>query len=942
MNRLLPSRQRSDRGGVLILVLVLVVLAGFIVLPLMSYTMSVLRLNRAVSERTQDIEAAKGGIRVALSDPRHVFLECDGGGSITPYPMVNGHTVTTTCAELDEIGPLEALGFEVPVGAVAVQVGAEVPGTFAGATAQSDPITPYPTTADWWSSLLPVPTGRPPAVLPDDVVELWDAKDGSIWLPELPRWPSAVRSSTPFDMPPGFDCRVFFPGQYADPVDLTSGRYYFASGVYYFENTITVSGDADVIVGYGLEDFGANDCADDLQVAANVVSGPPTFAIDGGGATWVFGDGGRLVVDDSLGGAPRVRFNQRYSDEDRGGRVSIMTVNGNSAGTGDHDVPFVSSVPVSRVLDTTDPDPANDVSDALPILPGTYAPSSSDLTDEARLPTAPASFTAEARQYDDGGAPTGALLLTWDPLTGNDGGGSPISDYVVSITPGAGLGCDSTADLVVTSSGQVSCLITGLSLGTNYDVTVAGVNAEGTSLTVNAGDMPTLSSPTITPPDAPANVTVEETDADDEARVTWDAPADGGAPITGYEVTAERVFVQPGADQPPVASDATVTTTTLTPITFGAPAYDPNGDTLGLTIDSVPAGWTASVSGLDVTLTPDATIAIDAPYTFPYTVTDPGGATASRVINMNFTALGGQPNQAPVAAPMDIVVELGVPFTSRPPAYDPNGDAPLTLTIDDTAFDPGEWTFSSSGLEGTVTTTAPDGVYSTTYTVTDPSGATASNTVTITVARSYLDVGTCSVVTPPSIATTPASPIPTWYELPTSCDIGGLPDLTSPSDLGYQFRIVATNAVGDSSAAYSPPPRPFAFDGGGTATSAPPLATFDPYVPTPIIEILADDPGATLVHIAGYVSVPMGQIHIDNNSGDDIALVGGVIAGTFDVDDIRGSSGDPDTVPIGFRNDIVLQRKVRITATAGNARATAIVQINEDGTSYKINTWVVD
>jgi hypothetical protein len=47
-------------------------------------------------------------------------------------------------------------------------------------------------------------------------------------------------------------------------------------------------------------------------------------------------------------------------------------------------------------------------------------------------------------------------------------------------------------------------------------------------------------------------------------------------------------------------------------------------------------------------------------------------------------------------------------------------------------------------------------------------------------------------------------------------------------------------------------------------------------------------------------------------------------------------------VPIGFRNNIVLQRKVRIVATAGNATATAIVQINEDGASYAINAWVVN
>ncbi len=935
---------RPDDGSVLILVLVLIVVAGLIVLPLMQYTMSVLRLNRAVSERTQDIEAAKGGIRVAMSDPLDVFHTCDGGGVLTSTnARVNDHVVDTTCAELDEIGPLEALGFEVPVGAAAVQVGAEVRSTFVGTSAQSDPITPYPASADWWSSLLPVPTGRPPAVLPDDVVEQWDAKDGSIWLPELPRWPSATRSATPFDMPPAFNCKVFFPGQYTDPIDLTTGNIYFASGVYYFDDTVTIGGNANVIVGYGLVDFGSNDCADDLQVAANVISGPATFSINGGGATWVFGGDGRLIVDD-VSGSPTIRFNQRYANEDRGGRVSIMTVNGDASGTAAHDVPFVSSVPLSRVLDTTDPDPANDVSDVSAILAGTYVPSSTTFTDAARLTAAPSSFTAEARQYDDGGTPTGALLLTWDPLTGNAGGGSPIEDYEVTVTPADGAGCAAVDDLVVTRSGPISCLITGLTLGTTYNVSVAGVNAVGAGATSSASDTPTSASAAVTVPDAPSNVTVEETADPDEARITWDAPAfDGGADINRYEVTAERIYAGPGPNLPPVAANPTVTTSTGTAITVSVPAYDPNGDPLTLTIDAVPPGWTATVSGLDVTLTPDASITSDALYSFPFTVTDTvGGGTATGVITMDFHA-GAQPNLPPVAEPISLELQLGVPLSGLLPAYDPNGDS-LLLDIDETGFDPGQWTFAfNTGLGGTVTTTAADGTYTTTYTVTDTvGGGTATGTISLTVSRPYEVKGTCEVVAPASIATTPASPIPTWYELPTTCDIAGLAALTGPNDLGYRFRVVATNPVGDSVAELSavrPPTSPFI--GGGTPTAPAPLATFLPWVPEPIIDIRAGGIGAAVVHVAGYVSVPMGQIRVTNPSGDDIELIGGVLTGTFDVNDARGASGDPETVPIGFRNDIVLQRKIRITAASGNARATAVVQINEDG-NYRINTWVVN
>ena len=64
-------------------------------------------------------------------------------------------------------------------------------------------------------------------------------------------------------------------------------------------------------------------------------------------------------------------------------------------------------------------------------------------------------------------------------------------------------------------------------------------------------------------------------------------------------------------------------------------------------------------------------------------------------------------------------------------------------------------------------------------------------------------------------------------------------------------------------------------------------------------------------------------------------MVGGIISGTYDLND-----DDDDTV-IGFLNDIVLQRKVRITSVAGNARSVAVVQVNEDG-DYAINSWVVN
>ena len=84
----------------------------------------------------------------------------------------------------------------------------------------------------------------------------------------------------------------------------------------------------------------------------------------------------------------------------------------------------------------------------------------------------------------------------------------------------------------------------------------------------------------------------------------------------------------------------------------------------------------------------------------------------------------------------------------------------------------------------------------------------------------------------------------------------------------------------------------------------------------------------------------MGRIRIDNPDGDandTIRIVGGIVAGTYDLVD----PDDVDTV-IGFLNDIVLQRRVRIVSTAGETTSTAIVQVNEDGAAYAINSWVID
>lgn len=962
--------RRRDEGAVLPLVLILILIGALVVIPLMGYAVAVLRSNTVLSDRTKSIEAAKGGVRVALSDPLEVFANCDGVGHPTGGndPTVNDIAVGLSCAEVDvPVGPLAALGYDIPSNVVALQLGAEVPAELTGLTrANSAAVPPYPDTGPgWWQD--PSWAAREWATLRDD----------EIWIPDLPRFPSTVRSSTPFAMPAGFNCTVFLPGHYRDPVDL-SGNVYFASGVYYFEEPVTISDGADVVVGYGLADFFdiGSECADDIQVAANLIAPPATFGINGGGATWVFGGNGRLVIDDgAASGDIRIRFNQRYATEDQGGRLSIVTVNGDDTVAGaDHLVTDVNLVPRSFVRS----------GETAGALDGSgYVPSSSVYTDKARLPSR-VRPTHTATPLYESATGRGAILFTWDEVAGQEAGGARLGEvdedgnwvvdpYEVRIREfdpagpphGPWTSACPAVELVVTpkpspeDENEVSCLIPDLDLDQEYQLQVRAVNEVGPSDGWRGRRVtPSISSDPVGLPGVAGNVLAVAGEADDTATVSWDVPDNGGAPIIGYEATATRVYLQPQPNEAPVVTGALSValnqsdppTTVTSPVTVSLPVFDPNyADALTLTID--PASEFLAAGGAVTTLDPldpldtrgplDVTIDVGSvveratPYVIGYSISDPDGPPVPGTIEVTVSApTTPVPNQPPVAPDVLVAGDLGVPMDVRIPAYDPDGD-PLTLAVDTSGLDVADWTvtFDSGLLEATITTTAADGTYSIPYTVSDGSNPPTSGVIDVEVARSYETVGSCAVTAG------------NLFPVGTTCQIADLPDL-SPVDgdetnLGYRFDVVATNSVGASDVGSTIEPYPLAFDGGGDPLDPAPVRMVEPWIPTPIIEIDASGGPTVEVDIPGYVSVPMGRLSVTNPAGDDIQIRGGTLAGTYAVEDGRAVPGESDTVPIGFENDFVLQRKVRIVATAGNITATAVVQVNEDGANYAINSWVV-
>src|SRR6185437_14792816 len=136
----------------------------------------------------------------------------------------------------------------------------------------------------------------------------------------------------------------------------------------------------------------------------------------------------------------------------------------------------------------------------------------------------------------------GQATVSW---TAGDDGGSAITGYTVTTSPGG----------ATTSASGTSVLVTGLTDGTAYTFTITATNGIGTS---SASDRSSPVTPTApaTAPDAPTGVGAVA--GDGQATVSWTAPAANGSPITGYTVTTS-----PGDTTTP-ASGTSVLVTGLT------------------------------------------------------------------------------------------------------------------------------------------------------------------------------------------------------------------------------------------------------------------------------------------------------------------------------------------------------------------------------------------
>ncbi|MCB0999319.1 MAG: hypothetical protein KDB40_08490 [Acidimicrobiales bacterium] len=374
-----PARaERRDEGSAFVLALVTILVASLVVLPVMDYTMSVLRTDSVRSDFTERTEAVKGGLRAALFDPVLLYQACVDSGRTTSVELAvpPGLGIRSYCTTTKDA--LQDVPSEQRFAIATTQVGSEamIPPNYVAEPER--PELDGTVGTDWCTSMVnadvnaKIPCGKPYPGNGNTDTTAWQADTSStsegavVFAPALPPFQNYLAYAGGYMMPPGDTgpCRVYFPGKYTDDVVIAdSTPTYFVSGIYYFEKALRISGNAQVVAGTGK----MPGCVESDAVAvADAINAPFDATSNGVGATFVFGANGRLVIDTvASGSAMSFVMNRRLVAEEDPLRVlndvSIMSVNGvfNGSATAPLDLPAQLNVPVTPVLNGSvySPDP---------------------------------------------------------------------------------------------------------------------------------------------------------------------------------------------------------------------------------------------------------------------------------------------------------------------------------------------------------------------------------------------------------------------------------------------------------------------------------------------------------------------------------------------------------------------------------------------------------
>jgi hypothetical protein len=398
-----PSTPRRDEGSVLPMILALMVVGSLGVLALLTFATTLFANRPPIEVRDRTFWTAKSAMSMAMTLQREHGP--DGCYQATDTVTMNGFTADITCTPTGnyfgtgrgrfavvtttnqpDVVPLAGRGaaaaakpvtgdvfvnggrFGALTTDLAISTGvAGVPSDVATSnfTSVASPLSRYfdPSIVD---PALQVPTDcSNPAVAASmafpnpgtDWTTICQAQPwwefagdlnvgGTYDYPELPPLPAYLRPSVA--QATVGSCNVYFPGRYETALTLGAGRHYFPSGVYYFENVLTVSPGAELVAGQGRWDG----CTFDAE-AAFAPTAPNFHAITGRGATLLFGGSGRLVANDAS-----IQINRRVSDSTSRGTetVAIRSVNFRTAA---HTAPAPAEVPDDVVYLADVYDPAN-------------------------------------------------------------------------------------------------------------------------------------------------------------------------------------------------------------------------------------------------------------------------------------------------------------------------------------------------------------------------------------------------------------------------------------------------------------------------------------------------------------------------------------------------------------------------------------------------------
>lgn len=301
-----------DRGSVVVLALVTVLIGGVALSALTSYSVAMIRTQTTQQQRIE-LERVGSSTLSAVSS----ILEHRGGDP------------STTCPTTMRI----STGFDVAIECSTVGLEQQIPKagfvtTLHGSTVGSQVLP------SWVAGIEHVVNGSivlqsgsltNPQVLhlPDERLRATDAPPRS-WSALTASW-SDFASSHAIDIDPGESnsadgvlaypplppiplyqrpgsqavvgtCSIYFPGRYLGSTSLllSGGTHYFVSGVYYFERSLAITNGARVVMGHGRHPG----CTTDADAAREGRS-PRQHEISGRGVSLLFGSAARLIVQES-------------------------------------------------------------------------------------------------------------------------------------------------------------------------------------------------------------------------------------------------------------------------------------------------------------------------------------------------------------------------------------------------------------------------------------------------------------------------------------------------------------------------------------------------------------------------------------------------------------------------------------------------------------------